>query len=49
MRFFGVGHVDFFFKKTKKKLLHLKGNKASRSFEVSFFSALWMVSSVRVG
>ena len=29
--------VSHDFKKTKTKLLHLKGNKASRSFEVSFF------------
>ena len=43
MSFFFAGHFDFFFQKINKKIFPMKTTLGSN--EVSFFSALWIVSS----
>jgi hypothetical protein len=44
MRFFSVGHFEFFLSK-KKKIVSSQRKQADHSYELSFFSALWMVFS----
>jgi hypothetical protein len=45
MRFFSVGHFEFFLSKKKKKIVSSQRKQADHSYELSFFSALWMVFS----
>ena len=44
MSFFLVGHFEYSFQK-KMFFASSQRKQAARSYEVSFFSALWMVSS----